>query len=463
MGHRQAKRREHDTDVTSDSEVLDQIFDRNQQIISHEGVSQYHKRHSLGAGRSACGLAALNCARLIFGKEDGGLGGEELIRWVLSRQGAEEIISICEYWTEASHLGVEDILDVPVFNQSLSLVKFPTYNSQPDLAGFTTLLRDMQNASATSSSAVMITKPPEIVACVKMPTARGNVFLIFDSHIRSNHPLGAGFILNSSLEDAAKYLVNLFKMEKLSSSSDAGNPFQWQLDLMKQFCGHILVSKRPNSSDTTALSQTVLESSIRILALTTELASLKSENGFLTAQLEKSNQQLSDIQVSTSRRAEVPRASDTNQRLRRRYHGKTPLHAVPSSSRSTLDAQQNDADHALALQLQEEFAAEEQRRYQEEDQRLSAEHKALSEAQSPGSAPFKCGVCLDEHPEDDVARLYQCLHAFCRDCMREYVRSKLAQHRFPISCPVCLVEKPSSEPASTFFPVHYLNSVLILL
>ncbi|KAF5388163.1 hypothetical protein D9615_000203 [Tricholomella constricta] len=446
MGHRQGKRREQGEQAGTDvNSVLDQVFFGKQEIISHDGVSQYQKRRSPSAGRSACGLAALNCARLIFGKEDGGLAGEELIRWLLSRRVAEEITSICDYWTKASHLEMEDILDVPIFSENLSLVKAPTYSSQNDLAGFKALLQDMENASKSSSSAVMITKPPEIVACVKIPTSRGNIFLIFDSHIRPNHPLGAGFILNSTVESTATYLVKLFKSEK-PSSSDVGNPFQWQLDLVRQFCGHILVSKRSSDNDTTVLTQTVLESSMKILELTAEMANLKIENSFLAKELEKTNQKLSEMKAPR-KRDEAPRTKGTHGRsslVRGWRKDKSSPDAIASNSSRMFDAQrQDDRDRMLALQLQEEFAREEQLRYEEEDQRLSVEREALVMAQQ---ALFKCGVCLEELPEYNVVRLLQCLHSFCRDCMTEYVRSKLSEQRFPILCPVCVVEKPSSEP-----------------
>ena len=69
--------------------ILQQIFLGNQQIVSHVGVSQFQTSDNAGIGRSACGLAALNCARTVFGKEDGGIKGEELLHEVLTRETAE--------------------------------------------------------------------------------------------------------------------------------------------------------------------------------------------------------------------------------------------------------------------------------------------------------------------------------------------------------------------------------------
>ena len=69
--------------------ILQQVFLGNQQIVSHVGVSQFQTSDNAGIGRSACGLAALNCARTVFGKEDSGIKGEELLHEVLTRETAE--------------------------------------------------------------------------------------------------------------------------------------------------------------------------------------------------------------------------------------------------------------------------------------------------------------------------------------------------------------------------------------
>lgn len=61
---------------------------------------------------------------------------------------------------------------------------------------------------------------------------------------------------------------------------------------------------------------------------------------------------------------------------------------------------------------------------------------------------FECGICLDEHPEDSVARIPQCQHSFCRDCLRGYIQSKLEEHRFPIFCPMCIAGRDNPEPGS---------------
>ena len=152
----------------------------------------------------------------------------------------------------------------------------------------------MKTVSPLTSAAVMITRPPEIVACLKIHTAKMDVYLIFDSHVRPNHPSGAGFILNTSMDAAAAYLAALFQVDKHSTDSDTLRQFQWQMDLMRHFSGHILVSAQSSDNERENANLTLLESSMTILKLNAQLAAMKSENMFLTIELEKSQNALAE-------------------------------------------------------------------------------------------------------------------------------------------------------------------------
>jgi hypothetical protein len=57
-------------------ETVDRVLAGVQQVVSFPGCSQYAAG---GGGVSTCGLAALNCARVILGRERDGLKGEELV------------------------------------------------------------------------------------------------------------------------------------------------------------------------------------------------------------------------------------------------------------------------------------------------------------------------------------------------------------------------------------------------
>ncbi|KZS89203.1 hypothetical protein SISNIDRAFT_391688, partial [Sistotremastrum niveocremeum HHB9708] len=70
-------------------------------------------------------------------------------------------------------------------------------------------------------------------------------------------------------------------------------------------------------------------------------------------------------------------------------------------------------------------------------------------------ATFECSVCMDTHPEDDLAVVEGCGHKFCRFGTKDYVISKIGEGRYPIQCPVC---QSSNTPDAT---PGFLNRTLI--
>ncbi|KAH9053121.1 hypothetical protein EDB87DRAFT_292592 [Lactarius vividus] len=100
-------------------------------------------------------------------------------------------------------------------------------------------------------------------------------------------------------------------------------------------------------------------------------------------------------------------------------------------SRNGIDSEE------CALRLQKEFDIE--------DRALFAERTMLSQTIQ---RVFVCGVCMEEMPEDSVARLDPCGHAFCRECMRGYVSTRLEERKFPILCPTCIAGRGRPEGAA---------------
>ncbi|KAF9220038.1 hypothetical protein BS17DRAFT_715814 [Gyrodon lividus] len=104
------------------------------------------------------------------------------------------------------------------------------------------------------------------------------------------------------------------------------------------------------------------------------------------------------------------------------------------------------------MQIQElEKAAEAQaitRRFQNiydaEDRQLRRQHAELT---GHIQVTFRCGVCFDDFPEDDAATVDNCSHTMCRSCLRDFVCSKIQEHRFPIMCPLCTAIDKNPNPA----------------
>lgn len=74
---------------------------------------------------------------------------------------------------------------------------------------------------------------------------------------------------------------------------------------------------------------------------------------------------------------------------------------------------------------------------------------------------FHCNVCLETYAVDDIARVDLCEHAFCRECLRNYISSKLKDRHFPIFCPTCMTEESTQDHSGGLaHPSVYQNDFL---
>jgi hypothetical protein len=300
-----------------------------------------------------------------------------------------------------------------------------------------------------------------------------NIFLIFDSHPRPSHPHGVGFTFNSSIDSTARALTELFAVD---SRLLADKGMQWEMQLLANFSGHMLLSI-PEAEDSFAeLSVTVLESSLEILALRAEVEELKSRNLSLIKDKKLLENKLDDTFAKTSVKRDK-RKSRSNYAAPSESLVHQGSYAFASSSKTDSDYWSHDAQSPRSpviyysgepfspstaddqdpstldstsddvLRQSANVALQMQIQFEEEDRRLRAEHAELV-AHSIQTI-FKCSVCLDEHPEDYVASVDTCRHTFCRDCLRAFIISKLDEHCYPIFCPICTAEK-TTVPAGEF-------------
>ncbi|KAJ7091507.1 hypothetical protein B0H15DRAFT_836463 [Mycena belliarum] len=500
------------------AQTVEEVLSGTEKIVSHDGTSQYG-----GGGIASCGLAGLNFVRIVFARIEEGLDDGALLEDVLSRRTSEEVISICSRWPRAAHLEVEDIFKVPLFKRALSLVS-STYG-EPGFTRFRAVLLDLQSIP-NDYAAVLITRPPEIVTCFKLPvkTQSGNkqdVFIIFDSHPRPAHD-GAGLIVNTSIDATASHLDNLLAI-------DAGllgdKTLQWQAQLLANFSGHFFVPKGVAANSVEELTLAVLDSSLEVLSLQAEVTDLK----FQTSGLERDRQTLErQLEELKDRYQYIKRKLDTRPRsCEACAHKPSPTSTKPAGKHRDLqpqpvsgpsrspasshspprnaleyfsssaniirsNASHESADFLVAKQLQMDIndrhrssgssyaqavrststdddtadfmvaarlqmdwdqkqrddalqAQAKQREYEDEDARLIAERATLQKEAQP---VFECGICFDKFPEDYVARITDCAHGFCRECMKSYVVSKLTDKLYPIFCPLCVTDIARVEPAT---------------
>jgi uncharacterized small protein (DUF1192 family) len=270
-----------------------------------------------------------------------------------------------------------------------------------------------------------------------------DVFVIFDSHSRPSHPDGAVFILNTSIHRTAARLKEILPVDRrLLSDSD----MQWQAQLLAHYSGHIFVSKGTKQSPA-HFTQTVVESSLAILALRAEVSDLKLRLSILTSENERLQAEVQTTEAQRGRTKTQPASSKhySFDGHRSRSGSQRRINAVPGPSR-------------VPNRHNAEQTAHKQREWDENGRHRRAQKERLART---SRRHFKCRICMEEHVEDNVARIDSCGHRFCRECVRSYVEFTLGQHRFPILCPVCMTDQIKGEPGGvwlTFATSKQVNS-----
>ena len=291
------------------------------------------------------------------------------------------------------------------------------------------LLRAM--ATLQTSVAVIITRLPDIITCLQVTDANSgqNAYVIFDPHPRPLHPDGAGLIFSSSLDNAANILGGILHVHKDRMSS---SNLQWGEQLRTNCSGYFFVAK----SWRRYTGKSVLKSSLTVLALRSAIKELQQQNDALSFRNGKHDEVATLEDASNQETLKATRATAVLSRQehtqgRRDYY---QLNAVAGPSQLPLHDRVPQYNGAQGVnppplpprKLRNAFDAKDAvPRYQE------ASHLRKR---------FDCGICLEKCPEDDAARVDGCGHTMCRSCMKGFITAKIAEHRFPILCPICTVD-----------------------
>ncbi|KAF8465631.1 hypothetical protein DFH94DRAFT_857642 [Russula ochroleuca] len=401
------------------------LVDGVERVLSYGGTGQYNRD---GTGASACGLAALNFARIVFSMEQGGLQNTDLLQAVLARECAEK-----------SRISA-------AFPCSRRLMLKTTTYCLPGVSEF-------ESSNLDSSAVAIITRPPEIFACLKLRLTPQNVFTIFDSHPRPSYPNDAGMTVNTSIEGTARRLTELFPTVDLKDSF-----LQWRAELLANYSGHVFVPHGVETS-TPTFWQVVFESSLAQLWMQAEISELRSQNEFPKNEQQRLESEIKEAEARSRRQETLiqqqqqfrssssppkyfdrPSAPPGHSSLPTR-HPFTIHHQIKLGPRTwtapgypgnpPTPPSDRDDDIFYAMRLQHEFDNEDRRA-------LSAQRAELAKSTQ---RLFVCGICLDEMPDDSIARPDPCGHTFCHECLRGHVSARLNEHRFPVLRPTCAADK----------------------
>lgn len=180
---------------------------------------------------------------------------------------AQDATAICAHWVTRGHIEPDNLFNLPLFHQALKV-----YDRHDKLVGFDAFLdmlkyvhlkhtfdsikllicpkpSALQTPQAPNdATAALITRPPEIVAVIRIPLSIQNqdkpsgsnkdasIYAIFDSHSRPEHPTGAGLTLLPSIAAAAQRLTALLRVNMNVRSA----ALQWEAQLMSQFSAHLV-------------------------------------------------------------------------------------------------------------------------------------------------------------------------------------------------------------------------------
>jgi len=226
------------------------------------------------------------------------------------------------------------------------------------------------NFERNSVSAFVITRPPEILVCLKicsmtefdLVTAPRDIFIVFDSHNRPAHPSGSGFIVSSSASEIVTYLDQLFALDTKVLSDPT---IRWQAELLKQFSAHVLLpAKLP--SDTYTLQAILMDASAMILQMKAKVADMEAKQAYLTTQNKEMHARIVDMEESyvssdvKGKRKETGLSNDFfNASQNIGVRSLIPREASPEHNSvffaATLQADYDDEDRILARQLSNNF------------------------------------------------------------------------------------------------------------
>ncbi|KIK74109.1 hypothetical protein PAXRUDRAFT_792000, partial [Paxillus rubicundulus Ve08.2h10] len=453
------------------------ILNGNERVVSFSNVVINREKDT-----TAGVLSALNFTRVAFDLEQSSPLLSAIIGSLHTENTIKKSLAICQGWSHGLHMEVEDIYRVPLFEKSLKRVSTKYGRSTPDW--LTTMLEDLKIAN--SSAAILLTRCPEVVACLRLCNIAGpDVFVIFNPRPTSGQQQEASLTFNTSLAQTVQRLCSILPEEKHDPAPGVSN---WRTLPLGNCYGHIFVP-RATSHDARALEDSLIVSSLAALELRVELSELQREHRTLTAQnqlLENSVIELVEelqeenikagrvlsykpiVETTSQDTGSVTWSTNPYPKLASPSIGKTPWRAVGDSPRSRrlTTAREIDTDLKLSCHFSTgktpwraigdwttsrrivtdlEFARRLQATFDVEDTEL---HDQMDQLLRTAQRQYHCGICLDDFPEDDAVLIESCGHVICRDCVRGHVCSKIDERRFPVLCPVCMADHTNPNPGT---------------
>jgi hypothetical protein len=155
-----------------------------------------------------------------------------------------------------------------------------------------------------------VTRAPEIVSLMSIPAQgerTGNLLVIFDSHNRPEHPLGAAFLLFYSPDDAATYLSKLFAVD-----ASIMRDMNWQTQMLSHYSAHVMKARPFTEEDD---MKAVYNANIKLLNASIERKEAMAQESEVQTKLNEVREKL-DRQKEARRHASSAEA-EAGEKLRK--------------------------------------------------------------------------------------------------------------------------------------------------
>ncbi|TFK65426.1 hypothetical protein BDN72DRAFT_962525 [Pluteus cervinus] len=190
---------------------------------------------------SAGAFAALNCARIIFKKYKQGIPSSRLIDDIISEQTVQEIVSrVCPIGAEKAHFEIEEIAKLGIFSDTLKCQGVSW--GKATRSGFDKMLKRLEDTQPEQPVVMIISKNcSDMIACLRLPIQKENVFVIFDPQSRPPHPRSSRLIIDTNRGRILDYLTRLMGVDE-----GLLNDPNRQMKIFSSFCGHCFIPRSGN-------------------------------------------------------------------------------------------------------------------------------------------------------------------------------------------------------------------------
>lgn len=347
-----------------------------------------------------------------------------------------------------------------LFKQSLRSVGFPPFIIPNENALLTFLFsffllsfhvcgRQMQ-LDASPVSAMVVSRNTGTTVCLKLRKNSKDVFLVLDFGLAppEHGATTLALVVSTSLEQTAARLSGILPLDNHLVTHDR----QWQAQLFAncRICIFTPAEGIVLSPDAEAL---VINESIALLKVMGEIddrgRDLERERGTIRDRDRNSDRN----QPSGSSRTELRRRTPFHDGIlapmtSRRHAGRVgggPFGGRPNACVEELPQKTMSAPYEQTKRHCRIFFR---------DVESSVATRTATSPSIPSEVPeqdayFECVICFENIPEEAGVRLLPCAHGFCRGCLAGHVCSKIEERKFPVFCPLCMVEQGNASPSGT--------------